>query len=169
MIIVHDFSSRSGYGLNPVRLPDSRKWTVNCNHLQSPFRAGPAAYYQSLPRHSFTASSVDFHWVGNSVRESNQSAVDATCWGQRAGSRGASSGRPFVEKLGRIARRRTVWSPCASSSVWSGCCSARTPCHTLGTYEVFLLQQKKDKKLLEKLISCLIKFSSRLIFKYTYL
>lgn len=146
-IVVHDFSSRSGYDLNLVRPPDSRKWTANCSHLQSPFHAGPAAYYQSLPRRNFTASSVDFHWVGNSVRESNQSAVDVTRWGQRAGSRGASSGRPFVEKLGRIARRRTVWSPCAFSSAWSGCCSAKMPCHTLDIYEVSPLQQKEEKKM----------------------
>lgn len=140
-IVICDFNSRSSYVLNLVRLPDSRERGANCEL----WPGAAADYYQSQPCRGFTASSVDFHWAENSARESNQSAVDATRWGRRAGSRGASSDRPSVEKLDHRARRQTVWSPYASSSAWLGCCSARTLCRTLDIYAVFRLQQKKNE------------------------
>lgn len=59
-IIVHDFSSRSGYGLNPVRPPDSRKWTANCNHLQSPFRAGDR---QLIINRCLVIASLHHRWI----------------------------------------------------------------------------------------------------------
>lgn len=146
-IIIHDLISRSCV-FNPAGPLNSRK-IANCDDLQSLFRINPAPDYQPLPRRGLTVSSADFHWAGNSVRELNQSAVDATRLSRRAGSRDASSDRPYAGKLGRRARRRTAWNPCAFSNAWSGCYSARTLCRIPDICEVSRLQQKGDKKCLE--------------------
>lgn len=104
-IIIHDFISRSCV-FYPTGPPDLRKRAANCDDLQSSFRINPAPDYQSLRRRGLTASSLDFHWVENSVRKLNQSAVDATRSDRRAEFRDASSNRPYAGKLGRRARRR---------------------------------------------------------------
>ncbi|KYN09234.1 hypothetical protein ALC57_18664 [Trachymyrmex cornetzi] len=100
--------------LNLVGLADTQKRVINCDNLQSSFCINLAPDYQ--PRRGLTASSVDFHWAGNSVRESNQSAVDATHLSLHAGSRDASSDRPYAGKLGHRARKRMACNQCAFSN-----------------------------------------------------
>lgn len=104
-IVIHDLISRSCV-LDSTGPPDLQKRAANCDDLQSPFRINPAPDYQSLRRRGLTASSAGFHWVGNSARKLNQSAVDATRSDRRAEFRDASSNRPYAGKLGRKARRR---------------------------------------------------------------
>ncbi|EGI60005.1 hypothetical protein G5I_11793 [Acromyrmex echinatior] len=101
--------------LNSVGLADTQKRVINCDNLQSSFRINLALDYQQ--RRGLTVSSVDFHWAGNSVRESNQSAVDATHLGLHAGSRDAFSGRPYAGKLDHRARKRMACNQCAFSNV----------------------------------------------------
>ncbi|KYN06390.1 hypothetical protein ALC62_02728 [Cyphomyrmex costatus] len=98
--------------LNPVGLPDSWKTVINYDNLQSSFHINLALDYQ--PRHGLTASSEDFHWVGSSVRESNQSAVEHLSL--HAGSRDASSDRLYAEKLGHRARKRMACNRCVFSN-----------------------------------------------------
>ena len=89
----------------------------------------------------FTASSADSRSAESSGRGSIRSTAVETCSDRRAGSPDAFSGRLSVGKLGRKARKRTVWSPCASSNAWLGYCSGRTLCHIPGTCEASHLQQ----------------------------
>ncbi|KYM80678.1 hypothetical protein ALC53_08847 [Atta colombica] len=87
---------------------------VPVNNLQSSFRINLALDYQ--PRRDLTASSVDFHWAGNFVRESNQSAVDETHLSLHAESRDAFSDRPYAEKLDHRARKRMACNQCVFSN-----------------------------------------------------
>lgn len=112
-IVIYNFISRSCI-LNPVGLLDSQKRVINCDNLQSSFRINLAPDYQ--PRRGLTASSVDFHQAGNSVQESNQSAVDATHLGLHAGFRDASSDRLYAGKLGHRVRKRKACNQCAFSN-----------------------------------------------------
>ncbi|KYN36379.1 hypothetical protein ALC56_09339 [Trachymyrmex septentrionalis] len=93
---------------------DTQKRVINYDNLQSLFRINLALDYQ--PRRGLTASSVDFHWARNSVRESNQSAVDATHLGLHAESRDAFSDRPYAGKLDHRARKRMACNQCAFSN-----------------------------------------------------
>jgi len=111
--IIYNFISRSCI-LNPVGLADTQKRVINCDNLQSSFRINLALDYQ--PRRGLTASSVDFHWAGNFVRESNQSAVDETHLSLHAESRDAFSDRPYAGKLDHRARKRMACNQCAFSN-----------------------------------------------------